>query len=75
MELSARILGWRRLRNLPQSALAEAAGVTVSAISRIECGHNGPSQAVLSAIVSRLGLDMAKFYGRIPKAPRARAAS
>jgi transcriptional regulator with XRE-family HTH domain len=73
MELSHRILSWRRLRNLPQSALAEAAGVTVSAISRIERGRNGPSQAVLNAIVERLGLDMAKFYGRIPKLPRARA--
>lgn len=72
MELSKRIVTWRKARGLAQSALAEAAGVTVSAISRIECGRNGPSQAVLSAIVERLGLSMEKFYGRTP---RARAAA
>lgn len=67
MELSIRIAKWRKARGLSQSALAEAAGITVSAISHIERGRANPSQPVLNAIVDRLGLSMEKFYGRTPR--------
>lgn len=72
MDLSLRIATWRKARGLPQSALAEAAGISKSAISHIERGKAKPSMAVLTKIVERLGLSMEKFYGRTPR-PRAAA--
>jgi transcriptional regulator with XRE-family HTH domain len=68
MELSHRIATWRKVRGLTQTDLAKAAGVTTSAVSLYESGKARPSVAVLDSIVERLGLTMAKFYGRVPRA-------
>lgn len=72
MDLSIRIAAWRKARGLSQSVLAVAAGVTVSAVSKWEAGAAAPSQSHLTAIIDRMGLSMARFYGRVP---RARAAA
>jgi len=68
MELSIRIAAWRKARGLTQADLAEAAGVTASAVCLWEAGKSSPSQSHLAAIVDRLGLSIARFYGRVPKA-------
>jgi transcriptional regulator with XRE-family HTH domain len=67
MGIGIRIATWRRARGLTQADLAVAAGVTVSAVSYWEAGKSTPSHAHLEAIVARLGLTMAQFYGRLPK--------
>lgn len=46
----------RRRRGLSQQGLAAAAGVTSATISRYECGHNRPPQAVQQAITAVLGV-------------------
>lgn len=66
MEIGARIARWRRSRGLTQRVLAQAAGVTVSAVSLWESGGS-PSQSSLEAVVAVLGLTMAQFYGPLPK--------
>jgi transcriptional regulator with XRE-family HTH domain len=72
MDLSIRIAAWRKAKGLSQAALAIAAGVTVSSVSHWETGDWAPSQAHLAAIIDRMGLSMARFYGRVP---RSRAAA
>jgi transcriptional regulator with XRE-family HTH domain len=65
MTIGARIYRWRKARGLPQSALAEAAGVTVSSVSLWESDRTGPRHDHLVAIVDRLGLTLEQFFGRI----------
>jgi transcriptional regulator with XRE-family HTH domain len=72
MELPIRIASWRKARRLSQAEFAAAVGVTVSAVSLWESGKASPSLKRLKVIVDRLGLTMARFYGRVP---RARAAA
>lgn len=52
---------------MTQRALAEAAGVTISAVSLWESGGTTPSQDHLAKVVEALGLTMARFYGRVPR--------
>lgn len=68
MELPIRIAAWRRAKGLTQADLAAAAKVTVSAVSYWESGTTSPSHERLEAVVDRLGLTMAEFYGRMPAA-------
>jgi DNA-binding XRE family transcriptional regulator len=70
MDLGTRIAAWRKAKGLTQRTLADAAGVTVAAVSQWESGgkhHCLPSQSSLSAVVERLGVTMEQFYGRIPR--------
>jgi len=53
------------------SQLADRAGLVASSISQIENGKQGVSTETLAAIVSALDLTMARFYGRLPKLPKA----
>lgn len=62
-----RIATWRKAKGLTQGALAEAVGVTTSAVSLWESDSTSPSQVNLEKIVEALGLTMARFYGRLPK--------
>ena len=66
MDLGTRIAQWRRARGLTQRDLANAVGVSVSAVSYWESNTHPPSQKHLDAIVRALGLTMERFYGRIP---------
>ena len=70
VDLGTRINTWRRHRGLTQTALAEAVGVTVAAVSLWEsAGKNKtvPTQGNLSAIVEALGITMSQFYGTLPR--------
>lgn len=68
MHLGIRIAGWRKSKGLTQAELAQACEVTVSAVSLWEAGKASPTQEHLETIVDRLGVTMARFYGRVPKA-------
>ena len=70
MDLPIRIAAWRSAKRLTQRALAEAAGVTVSAVSLWESGDATPSQAHLAKVVETFGLTMQRFYGRMPRRRR-----
>jgi len=65
--VGSRIAAWRKARQLPQRSLADAAGVTVSAVSWWESGRSAPSQKHLEAVVTALGISMEQFYGRVPE--------
>lgn len=67
MDVPIRIRSWRKVKDLTQTELAEAAGVTVSAVSYWEAGKTSPKQEHLESVVEALGLTMAQFYGPIPK--------
>lgn len=71
MDLGVRIATWRSHKKLTQQALADAADVTVSAVSYWESGDTSPSQDHLEAVVKALGLTMERFYGRVPGSARA----
>lgn len=68
MDLSIRMASWRKARGLKQHAVASACKVSVSAVSLWESGGARPSQQHLEAFVELLGIGMARFYGRVPKA-------
>ena len=72
MELHSRIAAWRKAKGLSQRQLAEKCDVTVSAVSYWESGATAPSQKNIGKVVEALGLDMAEFYGDIPKAKPAK---
>lgn len=78
MVLGARITAWRKVKGLTQSQLAEAAGISRAAMCQIEGAgkyKSSPSLESLDAIVKALGLTMAKFYGRVGKPKKAKAAA
>lgn len=61
------MVSWRKAKNLTQRDIADACDVGVPAVSQWETGKSTPSQAHLAAAVARMGLTMARFYGRVPK--------
>ena len=61
------IIDLRKLRKLSQGALAKAAGLTSSEISRIECGYRDLSEAEAVAIAKALGVLPAKIDERLLK--------
>jgi transcriptional regulator with XRE-family HTH domain len=69
MDIGTRIAAWRRAKGRTQKAIADAVGVTISAVSRWESGE-APSHGHLEAAVASLGITMARFYGAIPKRAR-----
>jgi len=78
VDLSVRLAAWRRSKGLTQAALATAvtdlgAPVTGSAVSYWEAGITTPTHANLELVVRALGLTMARFYGRIPRAKKVAA--
>lgn len=71
MNLGNRIRAWRIAKGKTQKQLAEAAGVTVSAVCLWEKGGN-ITHSHLAAIVDALGITMGRFYAHTP--PKAKAA-
>jgi len=67
VNLGRRIFSWRKSLDLTQQDLADACGITVSAVSLWESGETQPSQKHLQSIVKLFGLTMERFYGRAPK--------
>lgn len=70
MELGERIREWREWKGWTQAQLADEAKLSRASVCQYEGAgkyHSSPSQNALSAIVKALGLDLAKFYGSIPK--------
>ena len=67
MDLGPRIAAWLRVRNMTQSALADACGVTPQAVTAW-VRHNKPiSQRNMEAILKTFGITIQEFYGPIPK--------
>lgn len=62
---------WREYRGLTQEQLAESIGVTHPTVSRIECGKQPYSQAILEAMADRLSTDVASLLMRNPGDPDA----
>lgn len=58
----------RRERGLSQEALAEAANLHVTHISRLENGHKGPTLAAVFALARALDLPPADLVGRVDAA-------
>jgi transcriptional regulator with XRE-family HTH domain len=61
------IIDLRKLRKLSQGALAKAAGLTSSEISRIECGYRDLSEAEAVAIAKALEVIPGKIEERLLK--------
>jgi transcriptional regulator with XRE-family HTH domain len=68
MDLGARIVAWRKVRNITQRGLAKKIGKTAGAVCQWERGTNSPTVESLETLVEALGLTMAEFYGDVPKA-------
>lgn len=71
MELGSRIAAWRHFKGLQQKELAEAVGVTAGAVSQWESGTFVPTHTNIAAVCDALGITMERFFGRVPKKPRA----
>ncbi len=62
VEVGARLRELRGARGLSLRALAEASGVTASALSQIENGKNSPSVSTLKKILAALGSTLGEFF-------------
>lgn len=74
VELGERIKRWREAKGLTQRDLAEAAGISVSAVCLWETEGDRkttPQIEHLNKVVEVLGISMERFFGRIPKAKAA----
>lgn len=56
------LIAFRKAKNLSQSELAEAIGVSQLAVSTYECGSRDPKPKVAKKIARVLGFDWTKFY-------------
>ncbi|GGL14506.1 hypothetical protein Sme01_18260 [Sphaerisporangium melleum] len=61
--LGRRIAAIRRARRMSQADLAQASAVSLSMIRKIEQGGRNPSDAIMDAITSALGVDPAHLLG------------
>jgi transcriptional regulator with XRE-family HTH domain len=71
MDIHSRVAAWRKSKGWTQRQLAEAVGVTVSAVWYWEAGKTKPAK-YLDKLVEVLGVSMAEFYGDVPGAPKAK---
>ena len=58
---------WRKHRGLTLKQLAEAIGTTHASLSRVECGKQPYSQAMMEAAAERLSIDVASILMRNPE--------
>lgn len=63
---SHHVKAWREYRELTQEALAERVGVTQEAISKLERGATGYTQAMLEALAKALDCTPAELIQRDP---------
>ena len=63
-QMGAIIRDQRKARNLTQQDLAQAANVTVQAVSKWEIGQSLPDVALLPDIADFLGLTLDALFGR-----------
>jgi len=68
--VAIQIKALRESRGWSQEALAEAAGLSRDAISRIERGDREPKLATLEDIASAVGLELAQLLASDPKRSR-----
>lgn len=59
--LAATLKRLREERHVSQERLAKRAGITVSALSKVECGHNNPSWTTVTRIADALGVSLAEL--------------
>lgn len=52
----------RRLKDMTQEELAEAAGISVNFVGLIECGKNAPSFDTITRIAEALGVKEAELF-------------
>jgi len=57
LHLGRKVKYYRGLKKMTQKELADAAGITLQYLSRVECGRQMPSIKILLAIADILGRD------------------
>ncbi len=62
IRIGQRIQHLREQKGLSQRALAEAAGISPSALSLLEAGRHSPSVATLEKLADALGVSVAAFF-------------
>lgn len=60
--IGGNLLKFREQAGLSQQQVAERLGLSVSTLSKIEQGHNGPSQTTLIKLAELFGRDPSHFY-------------
>lgn len=70
-DIGERIHRWRKARGISVAELADAAGISTTAVhywfSPVKEKRTTPSQEHLEKVVARMGLTMAGFYGSLPE--------
>lgn len=61
--LGREICSARKLKNMSQAELAEKADLSVTYVSKIECGHRNISAYTLARIAEVLGISRVKLIG------------
>ncbi len=64
MGFQSRLRALRTERNMNQTALAQAIGVTLKQIQRYELGHNEPTLSVLVALADAFDVSLDYLTGR-----------
>jgi len=70
MDLSKRIVAWRRFRGLSREQLASSVGVSAAAVYQWEGtgeSKTQPRTANLAKIADAFDVSLAEFFGRVPK--------
>lgn len=67
MKIGERIARWLEYAGLTQVQLAAKLGIVPSAVTNWVTEQNDPATSRLPAIAEALGLDLATFFGPIPK--------
>jgi transcriptional regulator with XRE-family HTH domain len=57
-ELGQRLSARRQTLGIDQRTLAEIAGISVHALSNLECGIGNPTLAVITQVATALGLEL-----------------
>jgi transcriptional regulator with XRE-family HTH domain len=73
MEISIgqRVSRWRLHRGLTMTALAEASGMNITKLHRIEHGSQDPKHSDVKALAVVFGVTVAEFYACTPAPPLA----
>ena len=61
-EIAEKIKRYRKIKNMSQDMLADAAGINVSMIKKYECGIRNPKPEQLLKIANALGISINALY-------------